>query len=180
MKFLFLDVDGTIVNYKSTKLLMQVPITIARFIDIEEIILVSNQGGVGLRLYLEQEDCSKEYYKKLPQEHDVRFRIGKIQESLQERTGIHVSSLVSFQFKLDNGQFTQPDGKHEWAWSWRKPEPGMIIHGLEWLGKLYKDRGFTYQDCLMVGDREEDKFAAEHAGIPFIFNTEFFTEPSIL
>ena len=99
----------------------------------------------------------------------------KIRSALNERTGIDVSALMSFQFKLEDGQFTQPDGEREWAWSWRKPGPGMIIHGLEWLGQLHKGHGLTYQDCLMVGDRDEDKLAAEYTGIPFVFNTEFFT-----
>jgi D-glycero-D-manno-heptose 1,7-bisphosphate phosphatase len=52
----------------------------------------------------------------------------------------------------------------------RKPAPGAILEALT----LY---GAKAQDCLMVGDQESDRAAAEGAGVPFAWAEDFFKQP---
>lgn len=49
----------------------------------------------------------------------------------------------------------------------RKPGPGMLQEAME-------DAGISPQETLMVGDRPEDKQAAEAAGVAFLWADEYF------
>ena len=51
----------------------------------------------------------------------------------------------------------------------RKPNPGMINRYIE-------SYNIKKEDCLMVGDREEDMFCAKNAGIKFVDVEEFTKE----
>lgn len=58
-------------------------------------------------------------------------------------------------------------------WNRRKPGPGMLIEAMEHFGV---DR----HDTLMVGDRNEDKGAAEAAGVSFEWAWDFFGDGPII
>ncbi len=47
----------------------------------------------------------------------------------------------------------------------RKPDPGMLLLAINWY-EVSED------DCLMVGDRDEDQQAAQAAGVQFILNAK--------
>jgi D-glycero-D-manno-heptose 1,7-bisphosphate phosphatase len=49
----------------------------------------------------------------------------------------------------------------------RKPGPGMLIEAMDHFG-------IDRHDTLMVGDREEDRLAAEAAGVSFEWEWQFF------
>lgn len=51
---------------------------------------------------------------------------------------------------------------------YRKPRPGMLL-------RLLRDYDANPKDCLMVGDRPEDKKAAEAAGVPFVWAEDWRT-----
>ncbi len=59
------------------------------------------------------------------------------------------------------------------GWERRKPGPGMLIEAMDFFGV---DR----QDTLMIGDREEDKEAAENAGCSFVWAWDFFGDGPII
>lgn len=62
-------------------------------------------------------------------------------------------------------ELTLPEYYKEW--DRRKPGPGMLIEAMEHFG-------IAREDTLMVGDRNEDKGAAEAAGVSFQWEWEFF------
>jgi histidinol phosphatase-like enzyme len=51
--------------------------------------------------------------------------------------------------------------------SWRKPNPGMLDFAMSHYGT-------SSEDTLMIGDREEDKLAAEAAFVDFQYEWQFF------
>jgi D-glycero-D-manno-heptose 1,7-bisphosphate phosphatase len=55
----------------------------------------------------------------------------------------------------------------------RKPSPGMLIEAMEHFN-------VSREDTVMIGDREEDKAAAENALIDFVWSWEFFNEGPII
>lgn len=55
----------------------------------------------------------------------------------------------------------------------RKPGPGMLIEAMEHFG-------IDRQDTVMVGDREEDKGAAEAAGCDFQWAWDYFEDGPII
>jgi len=50
----------------------------------------------------------------------------------------------------------------------RKPLPGMILSGISYLKDEYTDEDYTRKGSLVVGDREEDRLAAQNAGVNFL------------
>lgn len=64
----------------------------------------------------------------------------------------------------------KPDAVAEYAVACkcRKPEPGMLI-------ELVRQFEVTPAETLYVGDREEDRDAAERAGVRFVWAHEFFS-----
>ena len=72
-----------------------------------------------------------------------------------------------------------PDAKDpEYSVCWcRKPRPGNIILGAMSLREQYPNEIYPPHMALMVGDRDEDKQAAEGAGVSFIAASEWRTQP---
>jgi len=57
--------------------------------------------------------------------------------------------------------------------SWRKPMPGMLIEAM-------REAGISREDTLYVGDRPEDKEAAEAALVDFQWSWNFFKDGPII
>lgn len=53
------------------------------------------------------------------------------------------------------------------GWDRRKPGPGMIFEAMDHFG-------IDQKDTIMVGDREEDRKAAENANVDFMWAKDFF------
>jgi|ERR1041385_262852 HAD superfamily hydrolase (TIGR01662 family) len=58
-------------------------------------------------------------------------------------------------------------------WDRRKPGPGMLIEAMDHFN-------VSRENTLMVGDREEDRLAAENCGCSFQWSWEFFGEGPII
>jgi len=58
-------------------------------------------------------------------------------------------------------------------WDRRKPGPGMLIEAMDFFG-------IDRHDTIMIGDREEDKGAAEAAGVSFQWAWDFFKDGPII
>lgn len=73
---------------------------------------------------------------------------------------------------------TLPDRYLEW--DRRKPGPGMIIQAMHefYLPNLNHEE--YRHEVLMIGDREEDKLAAEAAGVDFQYEWQFFNEGPVI
>jgi len=167
MKKLFCwDVDGTLVkDYKSAELMPQVVAYVQGLRGSDtEIALVSNQGGVGFRLWGEANEVKG--WQNYPTEAAVRERLAQVAEQIEVLSGIRPRIYCAFQYKLKHGPMTQPDGAREWSYNWRKPNGGMICQAMaDTLGEF---------ETVMVGDFTEDEFAAGRAGCKFVWASDFF------
>lgn len=182
------DVDGTLVEKWTDQLLpgvetfftdyyiplyMDSPVT--RPHPAPHIALVTNQGGVGLRYWMETKDFGEP--EKFPTKRSVQDRL----DSISKQLGIwqHVTFHKSFAFQSKTGEWgpTPYDPKDTslgmktptaWRPDRRKPAPGMIVDAMAAHGVSSKN------DVLMVGDRPEDQGAAQAAGVGFIWADNFF------
>ena len=145
MKAAFFDRDGTInVNfghvYKPEDLV---------FVDgIPEIIRRYNEDGIPVLVVTNQAGIAKGYYT----EEDMHRFHQYMNERLEKEYGAHIDT---FYFCPHHPDFTG-------ACECRKPQPGMFFQAArEW--KLF------LPDCVMYGDKESDRIAAEKAGIQQFF-----------
>lgn len=164
-KLICFDVDNTLVKSWSTELL---PGVAELFADLDQtktrIAFVTNQGGVGLRYWMEQGGWGNP--ENLPTEQAVYERMDKIASQLGCKNTVCV--LASFAFQSKSGEWSPEPEKssRQWLQSWRKPAPGMIRAAMA-------DHQ-TFKNVLMVGDSEEDRGAAEAAGVDFVWADKFF------
>jgi len=159
-KILFLDMDGTIRRPKSGEKFIQSPKdqepipgaeeAIAKYASEGYIIVgVTNQGGVAAE-HKSLDDCIKEQQETLklfPQIHSILFCPdfeGRKLHRCYRQTAFECS-----------------DKYPDLIGTYRKPGKGMITHVLT-------SNEADPSECLMVGDRSEDREAAEAAGVSFI------------
>ena len=171
-KLIIFDIDGTIAKSWTDELLPGV----ARFFDLvfhngcrnrPRIALATNQGGVGLRCWMETDEWGNP--EDLPTQADAESRCNAIAASLAGAAPLPL--YISFTYQAKNGKWapTPPEGRNDARWSpnWRKPAPGMLIQAM-------RDAGVTPAETLMIGDRPEDQQAAAAAGCSFIWAQKFF------
>ena len=141
MKAAFFDRDGTInVNFGH----VYKPKDLVFVKGVPEIIQKYNEQSIPVIVVTNQAGIAKGYYS----EADMHYFHEFMNEELRKNYCAHIDA---FYFCPHHPDFT---GKC----SCRKPEPGMFLQAArEW--KLY------LPDCVMYGDKESDRLAAETAGI---------------
>lgn len=152
---LYLDLDGTVRwgkdelghfgrSVEDVRVFPEVPPLLARYKEFGwRIVAVSNQGGIALG-HLTNDECAA------------------MMMETQKQSGNSFDKIMWCQH--------HPDAKDsEMAVCWcRKPRPGLIILAAYALSAQYNEI-YPPHLGLMVGDRlEEDKGAAENAGLPFM------------
>lgn len=175
IKLLIFDVDGTIAAFESDEL-WEMPKAffreIWRMTHKPFIALASNQGGVGLRYWMEQEGFGNPI--TYPIEEQVEQRMHLISESVRRLSGVdEVAVYVSYMYQSKSKGNWSPmkENKVEWQKSSRKPAPGMLLRAMN----KYSLLG---DQTLMVGDRDEDKGAAERANCHYMTTSKFFFDNS--
>lgn len=172
---LIFDLDGTLVETYTSKLLPNV----RSFFDLilrsgcsqlPSLALATNQGGVGLRYWMEQEGFGEP--EEYPTEAEVTQRIQSTLKALDAQGEMRV--YVSFRYQDREGQWSPiPEGSQEdprYQKDWRKPNPGMLLQAIE-------DAGVPADRALYVGDSPEDREAAAAAGCRFRPAESFFAQP---
>ncbi|NER40055.1 MAG: HAD hydrolase-like protein [Oscillatoria sp. SIO1A7] len=184
-KVLFLDLNGTVRSPKSGGLFIKDPLDQELIPGAKEaiathqglIVGITNQGGVEAG-YKSLEDCIKEQRRTLeiiPEMESIYFcpdfegRFcweinGYYHREKQVRSFAREESTAGFDCAAI---FANPG---EERLNFRKPSPGMIEYAYS---SLATERGGRYnlaplENCLMVGDRLEDKQAAQSLGMPFM------------
>jgi phosphoglycolate phosphatase-like HAD superfamily hydrolase len=171
MLYIF-DVDGTIAMSYEDKLLPEA----AKFFETfdwtnDRMALVTNQGGVGLRYWLESGQFGEP--EKYPTKETAWNRLHILREQI---VGEHVDrcpifACFAYQSKssgkwgptpFDTWDYTP----NEWSQYWRKPSPGMLLAALDYYMA-------SSEDTVFIGNSDEDKQAAEAAGIRFVDEHEF-------
>lgn len=164
-KLIIFDLDGTLVrDYNSYTLLPGR----AKFFsqpDLPPICLATNQGGVGLRYWMESGNWGDPV--ELPTIQVVETRLAMIDFP----PGFNPDILMCFTFKSKAGKWspTPPGSENDsrWQQDWRKPSPGMLLDAMNLHQALPAN-------TLMVGDSDDDRLAAEAAGCDFALADSFF------
>lgn len=140
-KAAFFDRDGTInVNFGH----VYKPEDLVFVQGIPEIIRKYNEQSVPTIVVTNQAGIAKGYYS----ETDMHYFHQFMNRELKNKYGAHIDA---FYFCPHHPDFT---GKC----SCRKPEPGMFLQAA-------KEWDLFLPDCVMYGDKESDRLAAEAAGI---------------
>lgn len=164
MELIIFDLDGTLVERDTDVLLPGV----RAWFDIHradyQFAIATNQGGVGLRYWLEQMGMQANQY---PNEMAARTHVLLAQMALRD---VSFAVYIAFAYRSKKTQQWAPipPGKEddpEWSPGWRKPNPGMLLAAMA---------GHDPVACLFVGDSDDDRLAAEAAGCPFQFADDFF------
>ena len=145
----------------------------------DEVALVTNCGGVGLRLWMEQGQGWGEP-AKYPTEMEATNRVHDIaQEVLSVAQHVQVvASFFAFRFQNKRGTWGPiPDdvtvqSTPQWSDAWRLPMPGMIYAALD------ANMGKTAADTVFVGSWPNERRAAEEARVQFADSVALFAEAS--
>ena len=179
-----LDIDGTIVESNTCSEILPAAANFLKRIDPSKIkvALVTNQGAVGLRYWMETAKFGEP--SSLPSREEVESRIEKIRNQVREILGgqpVALFAAYRYQSKGNKEGKTPRWGpvptaeKDDLRWSqeWRKPGPGMIKEAMKW-AKISPLVGL--KNVLMVGDMESDEAAAKAAGVRFAKAPDFFKQ----
>lgn len=167
-KLYLFDADGTLVEMGTQNLLPNVSTTLAELPEGSQIAIVTNQGGVGLRHWMEEYGFGNP--KGYPTQDDAEALYSGLLWTLSPR----VYMAFRYQSKASGEWSPVPDALEDdprWSKEWRKPAPGMLIQAMI-------DAGVGPDDTIMVGDRDEDEKAAHAAGVHFVHADDFFNRRS--
>lgn len=160
------DLDGTLAHRDTGELLAGV----ARFFTLTpptRWAIVTNQGGVGLRRWMEDHGFGDP--DRYPAAADIDARIEQVISAIGKQP---IAVYVAYAYQTKAGEWaptpaTATDDPR-WCHDWRKPAPGMLLQAMT-------DAGITDPDTVtMVGDSDADHEAAEAAGVRFRWADEFF------
>ena len=165
-KLYLFDLDGTLAPMDSNALYPDAALWLETNKD-KSWMLVTNQGGIGLRHWMETGGFGDP--SKYPTFDSFRARI----EALIPEPGIYERKIIMcarYQSKK-SGEWS-PLPPHEghlsmWRQEWRKPAPGMLLYAMS-------RKEVRPEHTLMIGDSEEDQQAAAAAGCDFMWAHEFF------
>lgn len=170
-KLYIFDLDGTLIQYKTWQLLPNVKETILALPQETKLAICSNQGGVGLRNWMEEEQFGDP--DKYPTEEEILEKT----KALFDQIGRPFAFYFSFAYQSNRTQLWNPIRRDDetaypkfWQKSWRKPQAGMLIAAME-------DAGVSPEETVMVGDWSEDCLAAAAANCNFVWDYEYFNRP---
>jgi phosphoglycolate phosphatase-like HAD superfamily hydrolase len=161
-KLYLFDLDGTLADMNSTTLYPDAQAWLNA--NPDTWMICTNQGGVGLRHWMETNGFGRP--EEYPTEDSIWERFRALFPSHTDRV------LVSYAYQSQKSRQwspTPPDAHMDvsWSQSWRKPDCGMLNYAMTL-------KGTHAYETLMVGDREEDQKAAEAAACDFMWAWHFF------
>ncbi len=160
------DLDGTIAKKYTTDLLPGVEEWFATI--HAATALATNQGGVGLRYWMEKDGFGNP--DGLPTIKIVEDRLDEIKKKLGREDILGIASFA-YQSKKSGEWGPTPEQTDRWNYlrwhpSWRKPQKGMLA---------YAQAHYQLFNAVMIGDSVEDEKAANAEDIDFILADEFFS-----
>lgn len=176
MLYLF-DVDGTIAERDTVNILPGVREWF-KALDwrVDKVAFVTNQGGVGLRYWMEKDGFGDP--SKYPTREQVIHRLSEIEQELVPPTqelNSEIYVCFAYQSKTTGKWGPTPYGAiadnfnipQEWSMYWRKPAPGMLLQAM-----FMAD--VKPSDAVMIGDSDDDLQVAQAAGVKFVWAKDFF------
>lgn len=165
-KLIIFDLDGTLAERDTGELLAGVAEWFTANKDSYLFAVATNQGGVGLRQWMERDGFGEP--GKYPDEGMTTERIQRVIGGL----GLTCRIYICYAYQTKAGKWAPcPAGKEgaaEWLADNRKPSPGMLLQAIQ-------DAGVDPGQALYVGNGPEDAEAATRAGIGFMKASEFFS-----
>jgi HAD superfamily hydrolase (TIGR01662 family) len=171
MKLAILDKDGTLVLPRSGNKFVQNPTDQILMIGVVEgcqrlidagyvLAIASNQGGVeaGFKT-LEEANHEMSYCMHLLQGFDIRIEVAILCPDFEGNQCLLVRWDASFDSTTDS--ITGVENK-DLIGTFRKPQAGM----LKAISSIIQPT--EPADCWMIGDRDEDRLAAQAAGFGFL------------
>lgn len=167
-RLIIFDLDGTLADFPQGDILPGVKEWFTNHRELQRNAIASNQGGVGLRYWMERDHFGDP--SKYPTEDEVWAHIASVIEQLDPT----MYAKVCFAYRAKSGKWApMPEDKEGdpcWLRDYRKPAPGMLN---EFMGTIYLP-----SETLMVGDSVEDEQAAQVAGCDFQWAWDFFGRPN--
>lgn len=173
MKKLFVfDLDDTLTDRYSNRLKPEVAAWLLRNRwRLTHTAIATNQGGVGLRLWMEIGGFGEP--SKLPTQTGFIERLFDV--LFEMNTVLEHNTLPLFCFAYQSkttglwGRYPDNINAELFQEQDRKPNPGMLLKAM----KYYR---VSPSETVMIGNGEDDRLAAQNAGCDFIFASEFFTK----
>lgn len=166
------DLDGTLVESYTTNLLPGVKdffrlVLQGRCPQPPSLAIATNQGGVGMRRWMEKAGFGEP--EEYPTQAEVEQRLKSVVASLGDDQPLPF--YVSYRYQTRQGRWSPlPEESRDdprWQADWRKPQPGMLLQAMQ-------DAGVIPQQTLYVGDSAADMQAAQAAGCAFQWAKDFF------
>jgi HAD superfamily hydrolase (TIGR01662 family) len=172
MDLLIFDVDGTLAETYGLELLPGVKGFFERWAQAgsperPRLALATNQGGVGMRYWMETDGFGE------PEEFPTAAQVEQRLQALLAILGLppDLPVYVAYRYLTRDGRWTpappEEAGSPRWQRQWRKPGPGMLLQAMQ-------DAAASPERTLFVGDSPEDQGAARAAGCAFRWANEFF------
>lgn len=175
-KLIIFDIDGTLQQKFGTALMPNVAEWFEWFSGLPtdhdlyhcKLAFATNQGGVGLRMILERQGKDGSKY---PTRDDVIDRMHVLSHMLTgDAHAFMAVAALNYQDKFSGKWAIDYDPAQHYDWwnpDFRKPAPGMINF-------IVDVQGVAQADTIFVGDSDDDRQAAEAAGVRFVEAKEFF------
>jgi HAD superfamily hydrolase (TIGR01662 family) len=166
------DIDGTLADRDTSVLLSGV---FNWFSELTlhykyKLALATNQGGVGLRYWMEKDGFGNPggYPDAREAAAHIASVISQLPQQLHMQLRNHVYMSFAYRSKKTGVWGAVPPGANQrWRQDWRKPAPGMLLQAM-------RDYGVVAQHTLMVGDRDEDHKAAIAANCSYMHRDTLF------
>lgn len=169
------DMDGTLRDYETGELLPGVEDFFIKDRTPERrYAIATNQGGVGLRHWMEKDGFGNPEDYPTPEsiQTELASVVMQVSELADYGDGIPVYMAFAYQSKKSGKWSPDPRpvaGAADYRWEPAARKPGAMM-----LEKAMLDADVKPFDCLMVGDSDEDMLAAMAAGCNFQWAWEFF------
>lgn len=163
-RLVIFDVDGTLVPDMRSEVLTESAISFLKGLPSgTRIALASNQGGVGLRHWMETANFGNP--DAYPTAGEAMARLSNIagRITLLTQGPVLIKCCFAYESKRSGKWAPIPQGHEDdpfWSREWRKPHCGM-------LESAAREYGVTSMQTLFVGDRDEDEKAARKFGCHF-------------
>lgn len=161
------DFDGTLVEQSTNVLLPGVHRWLVDNPGVQ-IAIASNQGGVGMRHWMETDGWGNP--ASYPTHEKIASNFKRFFSQIPNTITIAIYLCYVYQSKQSKKWSPVPIGSEDdpfWRQDWRKPASGMLLKALE-------DHRCAPEDAIMVGDRLEDMEAALAANILYMDANQFF------
>jgi FMN phosphatase YigB (HAD superfamily) len=181
-KLLIFDIDGTLQAKWSSDLLPGVAEWFAAYNAAQpgddlyhcKLAFATNQGGVGLRMILERQGKDAGNYPTrdgvIDRMHALSRQLVGDPHAFMAVAALNYQDRFSGEWAVD---YADGEDYEWWDPAFRKPGGKMLQF-------IMAVQGVGPESTTMIGDSEDDRMAAEAAGVRFVHADEFFGRTAVV